>query len=164
MVVHSLEGKDIPEGALDSIQQTQGGSFSELYESYAGLLDVMRSFLRLPQGSVNSDHLKEDLKEIRFPEECQTDLISVLYGSKRLTLDENICRDSFYLKLEKLKWRVVITISSSVLSRVLEPSILFDMTLSNGEKKIFEVSISKFHQIRYSVASVLQDSVPPVSH
>jgi hypothetical protein len=65
VVVHSLEGKDIPEGALDSIQQTQGGSFSELYESYAGLLDVMRSFLRLPQGSVNSDHLKEDLKEIR---------------------------------------------------------------------------------------------------
>jgi hypothetical protein len=46
---------------------------------------------------------------------------------------------------------------SSVLSRVLEPSILFDMTFSNGEKKIFEVSISKFHQIRYSVASVLKE-------
>jgi len=48
----------------------------------------------------------------RFPEECQIDLISVLYGPKRLALDENICRDSFYLKLEKLQWRVVITISS----------------------------------------------------
>jgi hypothetical protein len=46
---------------------------------------------------------------------------------------------------------------SSVLSRVLEPSILFDMTLSNGEKKTFEVSISKFHQVRYSVASVLKE-------
>lgn len=64
VAVHSLEGKDIPEGALDSIQG-QGGSLSELYESYAGLLAVIQSFLRLPQGSVNSDHLKEDLKEIK---------------------------------------------------------------------------------------------------
>lgn len=64
MVVHSLEGKDIPEGALDSIQG-HGGSLSELYESYAGILAVIQSFLRLPQGSVNSDHLKEDLKEIK---------------------------------------------------------------------------------------------------
>jgi hypothetical protein len=46
---------------------------------------------------------------------------------------------------------------SSVLSRVLEPSILFEMTLSNGDKKTFEVSISKFHQIRYSVTSVLKE-------
>jgi hypothetical protein len=31
------------------------------------------------------------------------------------------------------------------------------MTLSNGDKKIFEVSIPKFHQIRYNVASVLKE-------
>jgi hypothetical protein len=51
----------------------------------------------------------------------------------------------------------MMTLFYSVLSRVLEPSILFDMTLNNGEKKTFEVSISKFHQVRYSVASVLKE-------
>jgi hypothetical protein len=64
VVVRSLEGKAIPEGALDNIRG-QSGSLSELYESYAGLLAVIQSFLRLPQGSVNSDHLKEDLNEIK---------------------------------------------------------------------------------------------------
>lgn len=156
LAINSLEGKDIPEGALDSVQG-QDISLSQLYESYAGIHNLIQSFISLPQGSVNSDHLKEGLKEVKFPDECQTDLINILYGPKRLALDEKNCQDSFYLKLEKLRWRVDITISSSVLSRVLEPSILFEMTLSNGEKKTFEVSISKFHQIRYSVASILKE-------
>jgi hypothetical protein len=64
VAVNSLEGKDVPEGALDSIQG-QGVSVSQLYESYAGILSLIQSFLRLPQGTVNSDHLKEDLKELK---------------------------------------------------------------------------------------------------
>jgi hypothetical protein len=64
VAVSSLEGKYIPEGALDSIQ-VQGISMQQLYESYAGILTLIQSFLRLPQGSVNSNHLKEDLKELK---------------------------------------------------------------------------------------------------
>jgi hypothetical protein len=64
VAVNSLEGKDIPEGALSNIQR-QGASLSQLYESYAGILSLIQSFLRLPQGSVNHDHLKEDLKELK---------------------------------------------------------------------------------------------------
>lgn len=155
LAVNSIEGKDVPEGALDHIQG-QGHSLLQLHESYAGLLTLIQTFIRLPHGSVNSDHLKEDLKEVKFPEECQTDLVNILYGPKRLVLDD-ISQDSFYLKMEKFRWRIDITISSSVLSRVLEPSILFDMILSNGERKTFEVTIPKFHQIRYSVTSVLKE-------
>ncbi|PSN56579.1 COMM domain-containing protein 5 [Blattella germanica] len=140
LAVNSLEGREIPEGALDGVQ-VQGMSMSQLYESYAGILSLIQAFLKLPQGFVNADHLKDDLKEVKFPEECTTDLISILYGPKRLALDERLSQNKFYF----------------VLSRVLEPSIIFDMVLSNGQRKTFEVSISKFHQVRYNVASVLKE-------
>lgn len=64
MAINSLEGKDIPEGALDSVQG-QDISLSKLYESYAGIHTLVQSFVKLPQGSVNADHLKEDLKEVK---------------------------------------------------------------------------------------------------
>lgn len=64
MAVNSLEGKAIPEGALDSVQG-QDISLSQVYESYAGIHTLIHSFIRLPQGSVNSDHLKEGLKEVK---------------------------------------------------------------------------------------------------
>jgi hypothetical protein len=40
---------------------------------------------------------------------------------------------------------------------VLEPSVLLEMTLSDGSIKTFEVSISKFHELRYNVAYVLKE-------
>lgn len=64
MAVNSLGGKYIPEGALDSVQG-QAISLSQLHESYAGIRTLIQSFVKLPQGSVNSDHLKEDLKEVK---------------------------------------------------------------------------------------------------
>lgn len=64
MAISSLGGIDIPEGALDSVQE-QDMSLSQLYECYAGIHTLIQSFVRLPQGSVNSDHLKEALKEVK---------------------------------------------------------------------------------------------------
>eukprot|EP01038_Epipyxis_sp_PR26KG_P015097 gene15097-20314_t len=59
--------------------------------------------------------------------------------------------------LTKLKWRIDVTISSGLLSRVMRPNILFQMILSDGSIKTFEVSIEQFNQLRYSVAKVLND-------
>ncbi|KAJ4442417.1 hypothetical protein ANN_04003 [Periplaneta americana] len=94
LAVNSIEGKSIPEGALDHIQG-QSHTLSQLHESYAGVLALIQAFIRLPHGSVNSDHLKEELKEVKFPEECQTDLVNILYGPKRLDMDGSITQDSW---------------------------------------------------------------------
>ena len=59
-------------------------------------------------------------------------------------------------QLEQLKWRVDVAISTSVLNRVLEPSIIMDMTFSTGTTKVFEVPVTQFHQLRYCVAYVLK--------
>jgi len=60
-------------------------------------------------------------------------------------------------QLETFRWRVDVTISNSSLHRVLEPSILMEMTLSDGSIKTFEVAVSQFHELRYSVAYVLKE-------
>nr|CAD7200244.1 unnamed protein product [Timema douglasi] len=104
----------------------------------------------------------------RLPEVTWKDLITLVNGEQRY------CANTFHLKLEKLRWRIDVTISSrydiygmdqrssssilvSVLSRVLEPCLLLEMTLSNGRKEVFEVSLAKFHQVRYHVTSLLNE-------
>lgn len=60
-------------------------------------------------------------------------------------------------KLQTLRWRVDVTVSSGSLSRIMRPNILFQMILKNGSMKTFEVSIAQFHQLRYNVANALND-------
>ena len=43
----------------------------------------------------------------------------------------------------------------SSLSRVLKPVILMEWILSTGERQIFELSLSKFHLMRHTLASLL---------
>ena len=52
--------------------------------------------------------------------------------------------------------RVDVTISSSFLSRALRPTILMEMTLSDGRVKCFEMPVEVFHELRYNVAKVLK--------
>ena len=59
--------------------------------------------------------------------------------------------------LKSLNWRIDVSISTSSLSRVLEPSIIIQMHLSNDERVSFELSLSSFHLLRFNVAMVLKE-------
>lgn len=50
-----------------------------------------------------------------------------------------------------------VVISSSFLSRAITPVVLMEVTSSDGRIKTFELSIEKFHELRYNVAKVLKD-------
>jgi hypothetical protein len=56
-----------------------------------------------------------------------------------------------------MSWRVDASISTSSLSRTLEPSIMVEMNLSNGQKYSFEMTLSSFHLLRFNVAIVLKE-------
>lgn len=43
----------------------------------------------------------------------------------------------------------------SMLSRVLEPHIVMEWTFNDGKHQIFELSLSKFHQLRHAIATIL---------
>mmetsp|Transcript_2028 Transcript_2028/g.4300 ORF Transcript_2028/g.4300 Transcript_2028/m.4300 type:complete len:232 (+) Transcript_2028:232-927(+) len=76
--------------------------------------------------------------------------------SQRLELEaRSLC--TRFPHLENLQWRVDVAISSSSLQRVFRPSIMMQMTLSNGRIKTFDVSVEAFHELRYNVAKVLRD-------
>lgn len=60
-------------------------------------------------------------------------------------------------QISKFRWRIDVTLSTGLLSKVMRPSILVQMALSSGTIKTFEISIEQFNQLRYSVAKVLQE-------
>ena len=56
-----------------------------------------------------------------------------------------------------VRWRVDVTISTSAMQRVLQPSVLMELEMSDGTLEQFELSLEKFHELRYSVARTLKE-------
>jgi hypothetical protein len=54
-------------------------------------------------------------------------------------------------------WRVDVSVSTSSLSRTLEPSVLISLTLSHGRVVSFEMSLAAFHLLRFNVTLVLKE-------
>jgi len=98
---------------------------------------------------------KNDLKNLEFSEDVVEDLLRVLQSCRSI-VEENVVSIS-YPKLTSMNWRVDVTISTSELSRVLKPSILMRMVDSKGNIRTFEMTVEKFHKLRYSVARVLKE-------
>ncbi|XP_020910047.1 COMM domain-containing protein 5 [Exaiptasia diaphana] len=155
VIVTSLEGKPVEDGVL---QKIAGNNVSEDVVGlvFAGIYTILTSALRLPLTSLKLEQFQADLAEIRIPAELIPDLSSIVFGERRSELD-NAAISSGLPKLDSLRWRVDVAISTSALNRVLEPSILMETQLSNGSIQTFEVPLSKFHQLRYNVAYVLKE-------
>eukprot|EP01040_Poterioochromonas_malhamensis_P003304 gene3304-3524_t len=62
-----------------------------------------------------------------------------------------------FFKLEKIRWRIDVVISSGSLSRVMKPNILMQMIMKDGKVFTFEITFEQFSLLRYSVAKVLHD-------
>lgn len=54
-------------------------------------------------------------------------------------------------------WRVDVSLSTSSLNRTLEPSVHFQMNLSDGRTISFEMTIHTFHLLRFNVTFVLKE-------
>ncbi|XP_077984474.1 COMM domain-containing protein 5-like [Glandiceps talaboti] len=157
VAVSAMEGNEITEDTFKKLQ-TDKLTEETLGVLYSGLCTLLRSALRLPQTSMKSEVFKEDLQELKIPEDFILDLTSAVYGSRRAVIEESAVKNRTRLpSLERLKWRVDVAISTSVLNRVLEPTILMEMTLSDGTIHNFEVPVSKFHELRYNVSYVLKE-------
>ena len=99
----------------------------------------------------------EDLKRCHFPAAAVDDVSAVLTKS-RAALEEAAVRGRIgFAQLDKLRWRVDVVISSGSLSRVMRPTLLMEMTLSNGRVRTFEVSVAQFNQLRFGAAKMLND-------
>lgn len=157
LIVTAIEGNSIEYKQLKELE-TKDFQEETLCVIYTGLLKLLQCALRLPFTSLKQEHFKEDLQELQIPEEFHSDIASVVFGNRRAQIDsENLSLRPRLPQLDNLKWRVDVGISTSVLNRVLEPTVLMEMALSDGNIHTFEVPVSKFHELRYNVAFVLKE-------
>ncbi|KAM5145789.1 COMM domain-containing protein 5 [Mantella aurantiaca] len=156
-VVGALEGKDCRE-AVKVIQQNTSLSEEQLSFIISGAYTLLRVALRLPASTLKQEAFKEDLKELRIPDDFIGDFSNIVFGNRRTILEDAALQQGIRLPtVEDLRWRVDVAISTSSLSRALQPSILMQMKLSNGESHRFEVPVAKFQELRYNVALILKE-------
>ncbi|XP_078392348.1 COMM domain-containing protein 5 isoform X3 [Cetorhinus maximus] len=156
-VVNSLEGKDSRE-SVRSIAETENLPEEQLSYIVAGMYTLLGEALRLPQTSLKQEVFKGDLRDLRIPEEFISDFASVVFGNRRSVLETAALQNRTRLPtLQDFRWRVDVAISSSSLTRALQPAILMQLKLSNGTVHHFEVPVAKFQELRYNVALILKE-------
>ncbi len=93
---------------------------------------------------------------MNVPKEVVVGIISAL-ALHRVDLElAAVSRRSRLPTMRSLRWRVDVTLSSNVLARVMEPSVLLRLELSDGSVRTLELSVEAFDKLRHSVASVLK--------
>ncbi|OXU28983.1 hypothetical protein TSAR_002360 [Trichomalopsis sarcophagae] len=156
LAVKAIDQEYIEEGALEIVSKNFDIPQAIVDEWYAAILIILKLHLRSPSITIKPAEFKQCLQELKFSPECIQDIFSVLTGSKRPDLMRNFSNKVQFLPhLHACKWRVDIIISSSFMSKVLEPHVLMEWILSNGESYTFELSLSRFHQLRHAVAKLL---------
>ncbi|XP_011498055.1 PREDICTED: COMM domain-containing protein 5-like [Ceratosolen solmsi marchali] len=156
IAVKAIEQEYIEEGALEVISKNFNVSQAHVDEWYAAILIIMKLHLRYSSAAIKPTEFKQCLQELKFSPECIQDIFSVLTGPKRLDLITSFTNKvDFFPHLIACKWRVDIIISSNLMSKILEPHVLLEWILSNGESYTFELSLPRFHQMRHAVAKLL---------
>uniref|UniRef100_A0A3P8TBE9 COMM domain-containing protein 5 n=1 Tax=Amphiprion percula TaxID=161767 RepID=A0A3P8TBE9_AMPPE len=156
-VVSALEGKDCRE-VMKSIAESSVIPQERLSHIIAGMHRVLSEAIRIPTPVLKQEAFKEDLRELRIPEDFITDFCSVVFGNRRAVLEAAASqKDPQLPTVADFKWRVDVAISTSSLARALQPSVLMQMKLSDGSFHRFEVPVSKFQDLRYNVALILKE-------
>ncbi|XP_017278597.1 COMM domain-containing protein 5 isoform X1 [Kryptolebias marmoratus] len=156
-VVGALEGKDCRD-ILRSAAETSLIPQERLSHIIAGMHKLLSEAIRIPLTLLKQEAFKEDLRELKIPEDFITDFSSVVFGNRRAALEAaSSQKDPHLPTLEDFKWRVDVSISTSSLARALQPSVLTQMKLSDGSFHRFEVPVSKFQELRYNVALILKE-------
>ncbi|XP_033919716.1 COMM domain-containing protein 5 [Melopsittacus undulatus] len=157
VTVNALEGKDCKE-SVKLIAESTNLSEEQLAFLISGMYTLLREALRLPLSTFKQEVFKEDLKELRIPEDFIVDFSSIVFGNRRPTSEGTaLIQGSRLPRVQDFKWRVDVAISTSSLARALQPSILMMLKLSDGTAHRFEVPVAKFQELRYNVALILKE-------
>lgn len=158
LTVTSSEGQKIPPDAYDVL--FDGASESDkrcIIAITSGLFILLRAIIRMPDNNLKPEVLKAELQELKIPENVIEDLSEVVSSQRSSLCKAALVQQPRFPTLNNFQWRVDVSISTSALSRVLEPTANFKMVLSDGSTKHFEVSMKMFHYLRCNVASVLKE-------
>lgn len=119
-----------------------------------GLYTIMKTCI---QQKVRMKQIEDDLKRMNVPACVVTEVVAVVRTLRPGLESSALGRRLRCPQIAKFRWRIDITMSTGLLSKVMRPSIMVQMYLSSGIIKTFEISIEQFNQLRYGVAKVLQE-------
>jgi len=119
-----------------------------------GLYTIMKTCVG---HKVRSQHIEADLGRMNVPQALRLEIIDALRRARPDLESAALSRRLRCAQISKFRWRIDVTMSTGLLSKVMRPSILVQMSLSSGVIKTFEISIEQFNQLRYGVAKVLQE-------
>ncbi|KYO38203.1 COMM domain-containing protein 5 [Alligator mississippiensis] len=157
VTVSALEGNDCKD-SVRMIAENADLSEEQLAVLISGMYTLLREALRLPLPTFKQEVFKEDLKDLRIPDDFIADFASVVFGNRRPVLEATTLKQANSLpRVKDFQWRVDVAISTSSLARALQPSILMLLKLSDGEAHRFEVPVAKFQELRYNIALILKE-------
>eukprot|EP00033_Pygsuia_biforma_P001824 GCRY01002039.1.p1 GENE.GCRY01002039.1~~GCRY01002039.1.p1 ORF type:complete len:212 (+),score=16.73 GCRY01002039.1:111-746(+) len=135
----------------------------ELQVAFYGFFLILRAAVR---AKITKAELKSDLEELKpaIRADLASDLCS-LYDKSRNLLSEhfesNLHSYNSTLSLDQLRWRVDVAISTSALTKVLTPSVVFELKMRQSplftESVTLEASVEQFQQMRFAVAKILRE-------
>jgi len=125
---------------------------------YAAILHIVDLACRMPPSMLTKAVFNSELAQLKVPPNIIEDLTNAIVEDIWQKTDRQpASRKSSLPKLDLLRWRVDVGISTSVLSRVLEPTIVIAIKLDVGKLETFEVPVSKFNELRFNVTTVLRE-------
>ena len=157
LAVSAVEGKSLKSEQVDSLV-TDTIPLETIHIAYAGLLKTIQAAFRCSAAALSKEQFIQDLSSLNLTKEMVEDLSSAVFGSRRAVLEAaSVSNAPRKPTIVDFKWRIDVGISTTSLNRVLEPVVAVSMTLSNGEVKNFEMSVPKFQELRYNVATVMKE-------
>ena len=140
-----IQGDDVSERQFHELHRTTKIPKHQLSIIFTGLYLIQRAALR---SKVPIKEFKSSLSILQVPEELTSYLIES-YSALLSNVDDLLPHKNAQCpQLERLKWRVDVTVSTSALSRAMIPTILMKASMSDGEEHVFETSLEKFQQLR----------------
>lgn len=156
IAVRAINQEHIEEGILDRISQKYNIPEEIVDDYYAAIYAILKTHLGQMSQNIKPAEFKQTLEELKMPLDCIEDLSTVLYCQKRPELINGLIKKTkFYSHMISCRWRVDIIISSSIMNRVLEPTIIMEWIFDTGECHTFELPLQKFHQLRHAVSTIL---------
>ena len=147
-------GDDVSTEEFAALAASSGLGAEKYATLYTGVLLMLRTAVR---NRVLAADARTDLGKLGCPEQFVADFANALRKSHAAVEGAAVASRIRAPHVADTKWRVDVTIATSSAKRVLVPSVLMQLTLSDGAVKTFEMSIDKFNALRYNVAKVLRE-------
>jgi len=154
MALRYLKGNEIDETQVEEFSGAHSITTDQCAQLLTGLFFIYRAAYR---AKTKPAGFRQGLDELKLPNELSISLNSLYKKNAEEVTASALERTLRFPRVESMRHRIDVAISTSSMSLVLKPSVLVELGLSNGEEHMFEISPLRFQQLRYNVAKVLKE-------